>query len=120
MSIKMTANLTEFENAANKLRELNSKYTEYYQDIFNSFRQIDSSWDGVDNDTFNEKFNSLEKDFIEMTAFVERTIIHLTLAGQSYDTVGKAGARRAERLNKYDMEDSKSNQPHKRDGGGFR
>lgn len=104
---KLNADMSKISDSANFIKSEADKYTQTYMEIFNQLRAIDGAWDGVDNDEFNKKFGFLEKDFIEMTMFLEKTVNHLILSGEAYKTVGNAIARSAGSLNKLNKSSSK-------------
>ena len=96
----MTTSATDIERVAGEIKLLNEQYTDSYKLVFDSFRSIDSAWDGEDNQEFNERVMSFEKDFINMTAFFYRVENHLRLSAKAYLTTEAATSKAANKLAK--------------------
>lgn len=118
MASAMQANCSEIEASANTIRELADVYRTAYEEIFVQFRRVDQVWDGEDNEIYNEKVISFEKDFIEMTYFFERVIQHLKLTADMYKTVESSVAVDADSLNRLTKKSGGSSSSNGSGGGG--
>ncbi|MCM1114551.1 MAG: hypothetical protein NC397_03555 [Clostridium sp.] len=100
MPIAMGASCSDIEKTAISIKKLNENYTQAYQSVFAAFKNIDSAWDGEDNDEFNKLVLSFEKDFVAMTALLSRVETHLNLTSKAYKTVESATVKAAGKLSK--------------------
>lgn len=72
--------------AARSIETLKSSYHDLWQEVFNKLQDIDNAWDGVDNDTYNEKFHSLQKDFEAMDNYLNNLYSYLVKSAEDYKT----------------------------------
>lgn len=96
----MKSDASQIEAVAKLIRENCEKYTVTYKDVFASFRLIDKAWNGDDNNSFNEKVMSFEKDFISMIAYFENVEGHLKHSAEVYKTVERVNKKSAQKLSK--------------------
>lgn len=95
---RMTSKTSDMETAASNIKAQNDCFTSSYMNVFKQFDNIDAAWDGDDNAEFNMHVMSFKKDFLEMTAFMEKVERHLILSAKAYNTVEAAGSKSAEKL----------------------
>lgn len=94
----MAVNSTDVKNAAKTITDASDALTTAYTNVFDSLRLIDSAWDGDDNTLYNENFQSFEKDFFELTKFINRMVNHLELTAKAYETAETASTKSAQKL----------------------
>lgn len=99
-SNNMSAKCTNIEESAKQIALLNEKYTSAYKSIFDSFRKIDDAWNGEDNDSYNERVMSFEKDFVSLTDYIERVEKHLKMSSNSYKLLESVNLKSAKKLPK--------------------
>lgn len=88
--------------AVKKIGNLKQQYVESYGKVYELFEQLDSSWDGVDNDKYREQLNEFKGDFKDLEVKLQDYINFLNKAIEEYDTVQedlttKAGSLKADR-----------------------
>lgn len=88
--------------AAKKIDSLKVQYSSSYGKVYDLFEQLDSSWNGVDNDKYREQLNEFRGDFQDLENKLQDYINFLTKAIEEYDTVQedlttKAGSLKADR-----------------------
>ena len=96
----MRTQTADLDSVANYVKQINDDFTGAYEEVFSQFARIDDAWDGEDNTEFNVHVMSFKKDFLEMTAFMNRLENHLRLTAKAYLTVENVGGRMAEKLSK--------------------
>jgi len=94
----MAVNSTDVKNASKTISDASDALTTAYTNVFNSLRSIDAAWDGEDNSEYNENFMSFEKDFFELTKFINRMVNHLELTAKAYETAEAASTKSAQKL----------------------
>lgn len=94
----MTVNSTDVKNTAKTIGDASDSLTTAYTNVFNSLRLIDDAWDGEDNIEYNDNFQSFEKDFFELTKFINRMVNHLELTVKAYETAEAASTKSAQKL----------------------
>lgn len=84
--------------AAKNISDKGKQIENSYKSVFSNLKLIDAAWDGEDNEEYNLRFKSFEKDFLELTSFINRVVIHLELTAKAYDTVESANTKTAQKL----------------------
>lgn len=87
---------------AKKIGVLKQQYFESYSKVYELFEQLDSSWNGVDNDKYRERLNEFRNDFKDLEDKLQDYIKFLDEAIEKYNDVQevlttKAGSLKADR-----------------------
>lgn len=88
--------------ASKKIDSLKVQYSSSYENVYEIFEQLDSSWNGVDNDKYREQLNEFRNDFQDLEEKLQNYIDFLNKAVTKYsdvqeDLTTKAGSLKADR-----------------------
>lgn len=97
-SANMKVDTSAVDTSIKTIIEQGEKLENAYKSVFAALRSIDAAWDGDDNKEYNERFKNFEKDFLELSIFIEKTVNHLQLTANAYKNVESVNKKRAQKL----------------------
>ena len=96
----MQVKTESINDAISTIRNQALNFKDAYTRVITQFNNINKAWDGDDNQTFQENFDSFKKDFLDMDTFFEKLIDFLTNAINEYQRVEKEQQGKARTLKK--------------------
>ena len=71
--------------SATKLDGFISSYEESYKAVMRYAKELESTWDGTDNDKFNEQLEGFHGDFVDLHDKLNDYVTFLKEAAKAYD-----------------------------------
>lgn len=80
------ADTAQIASSAKKLEEYIELYVEVYGQIEQLARDLDATWDGEDNDKYNEQLGEFHGDFVDLKNKLDQYVQFLKDAATAYNT----------------------------------
>ena len=85
-STKIVVDTTYIASAKSRLESLKQEYSASWSKVMRLKDEVDATWDGTDNDTYNERLEGFRDDFTDLERKIEDYIRFLGTAKEKYDT----------------------------------